>query len=199
MKAIISMILVFAGFNSYTQVFKDVNFKTQPDTLMSNSIKYPVIITKVDDYTIWFYGYLDSSKNILKASIASVKIVSDNRNNRKYVELDESKLRGKQIFISVTPFKPFLSFNRWKAVIDSGLDNNTGILKSGDEHLIFKSELAIVNFLIGEGWELYQIREIDKGTVGFASGFLSSSAIGGSAKISTTSYIMRRVYWSFFY
>lgn len=188
------MILVFAGFNSYTQVFKDVNFKTQPDTLMSNSIKYPVIITKVDDYTIWFYRYLDSSKNILKASIASVKIVSDNRNNRKYVELDESKLRGKQIFISVTPFKPFLSFNRWKAVIDSGLDNNTGILKSGDEHLIFKSELAIVNFLIGEGWELYQIREIDKGTVGFASGFLSSSAIGGSAKISTTSYIMRRVY-----
>lgn len=48
--------------------------------------------------------------------------------------------------------------------------------------------------VINEGWELYQIRELDQGSVGYASSFLGSSAIGGSVKISSTSYVMRKLY-----
>jgi len=51
-------------------------------------------------------------------------------------------------------------------VVDGGLDDYSGVMSYKGEHLLFKSELAVVNFLISQGWELHRIIEIEKGSVG---------------------------------
>ena len=119
-----------------------------PDTILINNRNYAVIIT---DYVpsgekkrLKYYFIEDSLRKIRTVHPDIIKIVANNIRERDYVKINKDNLIGKEVFISVTPFHVQFS-KKWKTVIDSGLENFTGVFGYKGVDLTFTSELAVVN------------------------------------------------------
>jgi len=177
-------------------LIENFSLKEVADTIILKSgLKYAIILTAYnpsnDNAPIEFYVYGDSTKKSRSVRPEMVQFIFDHRKERMFVEMKMESFAGKDLYIAAVPFQPAFS-KRWKVVVDGGLDAYSGVLSYKGEHLLFKSELAVVNFLISQGWELDRIIEVEKGSVGFGTAIFGSSAIGGSAKISSTNYILKR-------
>lgn len=93
--------------------------------------------------------------------------------------------------VKVTPFVPSLSAY-WQVVIDDGLDGNY-IMYDIDGRVKFMSEMAAINYFLGQGWEIYLIQNIETGEAGGATGIFGS-LVGGKVTLSKNEYFFRVQY-----
>lgn len=179
-------LIVFQPVQS--QVITKVDFVDLADTVIFKNNVYAIYLIDMDEHIIRFQSELGGT--IKTAPRSSVQIVSDNRAAREYVDLYREMMIGKQMFISVVPYK-ITTTKIWSAIVDSGMDSKTGKLEVNGRRLNFKSELAVINYLIAKGWNVYQIDEIDISDLMISNSGFGSGGVD-SVKISNTRYIMTK-------
>lgn len=166
------------------------------DTLyLTETDKYAVRINSKSNGTLYYHLFDDPEKKEKAISESKLfKIYDTSKRDRTAYKLDPEYLKGKTIIMQVTPFRPALS-KYWQVVFDTGTGDGNYILSdSNDKSIRFFSEIATVNYFIGQGWELFKIMNVDKGSVSGASSFIGNSAIGGNIKISSNVYYFTKKY-----
>lgn len=195
MKKYILIILLVVPTFCFAQLPGLIPFtNTAVDTLVVKGRAYPVEI--VGETTLRYQYYLigDESKTLRTIDTDKVdNLIRVSSRDKKASVLDPESLIGKEIYIQVSPFKPALS-SYWQVVIDDGINGNWLLTSPEGDKIKFFSEMAIVNYLIGRGWNLHKIQLVEKGSVGGASSFLETAAIGGKITISSNVYFFKRIY-----
>lgn len=133
-------------------LYNQVQIVDQTDTLWFNGQKYACIIEKIGEFEIRYK--LVGSTEVRSINRNLVSKIDDNRNARRFVSIDPEKLKGKKYYISIIPIE---NKGRYNALIDTGTNQGIDILSYEGEKLAFNSELAVINWFIMQGWELYEI------------------------------------------
>lgn len=166
MKKIILVIVLFASINgSYGQgfLYENVEIVDQLDTLYMNGQAYPCVIQNVGEFEIKYYTEYGSELRSVKKHL--VERLADNREARRFVNIDPKRLVGSTIYMSVVPVE---RKGRYHALVDTGTNQGIDILRYENEKLAFNSELATVNWFISQGWELYKILDTMEAESGFS-------------------------------
>lgn len=183
-------------------LFVNVNYAQLPgllpfsatDSIYVKGKAYSVDIINDIQGVLEYYINGDDTKTL--RSIDKNKLdryVNHDKRDRNVSVLDPEPLKGKSLLVQVSPFNPSLS-KFWQVVVDDGVNGNYLLTDKSGGKIKFFSEMAIVNYFIGLGWELHKIQLIEKGSIGGASSFLESAAIGGSVNISSNVYFFKALY-----
>lgn len=164
------------------------------DSIYMDGSAYSVVITEDLPGSLTYYFTTDSEKK--KRTVLKTRIdgfVNIRKGDLKSSRLETEALKGKTILVQVSPFKPALT-KYWQAVIDDGVNGQYVLTSENGDKIKLPSEMAFVNYLIGQGFELYEIKNVNKGYVGGATSFFESSSIGGGSIISSNVYFFKAVY-----
>lgn len=165
------------------------------DTLyISDTESLPVIITDTYDNIIKYYIYGDPKENIRKVYTNQIKgYHKEETRERKVYMLDTTFLQGKTIFMQAVPVIPALS-RFYNLTFDVGIAHGEYLVTDNEDKPVkFFSEMACINYLIGQGWELYQIQRVDQGSVGGAASTWSLF-FGGEVTIAQNRYFLKKQY-----
>ncbi|WP_268124680.1 hypothetical protein [Roseivirga pacifica] len=191
MKALTITLLLLTS--TLCQAQKGLILNDIADTLyISNTEVLPVIITDTYDNIIKYYIYGDPAQTERKVYTNQIKSYHKVKPaDRKAYKLDTTYLQGKTIYMQATPVNPSLS-RFYNLIFDTGIGNGEYLLTDNEDKPIkFYSEMAIVNYLIGQGWELYQIQNIEKGSIS-GGGTSWGTILGGSITFSQNRYFLKK-------
>ncbi len=133
-------------------VYDDVEIVDQIDTLYINGSPYACYLERVGEFEVVYR--LPEANEPRSITRTLVSRLVDNRDARRFVSIDPARLKGKKIYISITPIE---KKGRYKALVDTGTNAGISVLHSEAEELAFNSELAVVNWFVMQGWEMYEI------------------------------------------
>ncbi|MCO6358182.1 hypothetical protein [Roseivirga pacifica] len=165
------------------------------DTLyISDTENLPVIITDTYDNIIKYYIYGDPNQKERKVYTNQIKgYHKEETQERKVYMLDTTFLTGKVLYMQAVPVIPALS-RFYNLTFDVGIGHGEYLLTDDEEKPVkFFSEMATINYLIGQGWELYQIQRVEQGSVGGAASTWSLF-FGGEVTISQNRYFLKKQY-----
>ncbi len=192
MKKTLSAVMLMACVTLSAQI-EGLKPFTASDTIVVSGKSYAVDIVNNDNMFIQYYIAGDTARKIRKIDKNKVdRIVDYSKRDLTASVIDPEFVKGKTLFVQVTPFSPSLS-RYWQVVVDDGVNGNYLLTDEKGEKIKFFSEMAIVNYFIGLGWEMHKIQLVEKGTVGGASLFLDA-AVGGSTTISSNVYFFKALY-----
>ena len=189
-------IILIIGFSFIAPIHAQEGLKlyNAADTLYAKTgEKYAVRIINELSGVVTYYLESDPTKAERKVNKNQLnEIFRIRTNDRKAYQLDTAFLLGKEIYMQARPFSSSLS-RFFMLSFDIGVGKGQYILTDGSgENIKFFSEMACVNYLIGQGWQLYEILNIPTGEVGGAVLLFQELALGGSVTLSTNIYYFKR-------